>query len=99
MDYELDTCSRDLSTNFTLGEFLFGAVKLTSNFDPNKYGYSDKDIGFDACSQFSLPNGKKGKNVNIIFFLPIILSTLFIVDYCKKISIEQTLVKITVCYL
>ena len=40
MDYELDKWSRDLNTNFTLGECFFGAVKLTSNADPNKYGYS-----------------------------------------------------------
>ena len=40
MDYKLDTWSRDLNTDSTLGECLFEAVKLTSNADPNKYGYS-----------------------------------------------------------
>lgn len=43
-----------------------GAVKLTKNFDPNKFGYSVYRIGFDAHSQFSLLTGKCGKNV---FFL------------------------------
>ena len=34
---KLDTCSRDLNTDFTLGNCLFGAVKLTKNADPDKY--------------------------------------------------------------
>ena len=42
---------------------LFGAVKFTKNADSDKYGYSDHGIGFDANSQFSLPNGEWGKNV------------------------------------
>ena len=41
IDYKLITWSRDLSTYFTLGNCLFGAVKLTKNADPNKYGYQD----------------------------------------------------------
>ena len=39
-----------------------GAVKLTKNFDPNKFGYSVYRIGFDAHSQFSLLTGKCGRN-------------------------------------
>ena len=35
--YELDTWSRDLSTDFTLKDFLLGSVKLTKNADPDKY--------------------------------------------------------------
>ena len=31
---------------------LFGTVKLTENFDPDKYGYTCYGIGFDAHSQF-----------------------------------------------
>ena len=45
--YELDTWSRDLSTNFTLCSYLFEALKLTKNVDSNKYGYSGCDIGLD----------------------------------------------------
>ena len=41
-------------------------MKLTKNADPNKYGYSGYEIGFDALSQFLLPDGSWGKNV-IIF--------------------------------
>ena len=33
--YELDTCTRDLNTKFTLSACLFGAVKLTKNVDSN----------------------------------------------------------------
>ena len=36
---------------------MFGSVKLTKNTDPDNYGYSD------AHSLFSLPNGKRCKNV------------------------------------
>ena len=33
--YELDTCSKVLNTDFTLGD-LFGAVRLTKNADSDK---------------------------------------------------------------
>ena len=36
--YKLDTCSRDLNADVTLGNCLFGAVKITKN--TYKYGYS-----------------------------------------------------------
>ena len=41
-------------------------MKLTKNADPDKYGCSGFSIGFDALSQFSLPDGSWDKNV-IIF--------------------------------
>ena len=53
-DYELDTWSRDSSTEFILGDCLFGAVKLTKNTDPYKNGYSSSGIGLDARSNFSI---------------------------------------------
>ena len=34
--YELDTWSRDLSTDVTLKDCSFGAVKLAKNADPDK---------------------------------------------------------------
>ena len=34
--YKLDTWSKDLNTDFKLGNYLFRAVKLTKNVDPNK---------------------------------------------------------------
>ena len=38
--YELDAGSKDLSTDFSLGSFLFGLVKITKNADPDNYKYS-----------------------------------------------------------
>ena len=40
----------------------------TKNADSEKYGNSDYSIGFDARSQFLLPNGEWGKNVAIFVF-------------------------------
>ena len=57
---------KSLTTHFTLDNCLLGAMKLTKNADPDKYGYKDYGIGFDACSQFSFPDGSWGKDV-IIF--------------------------------
>ena len=34
--YKLDRWSRELNTDFTLKDCLFGAVKLTKNADPDK---------------------------------------------------------------
>ena len=64
--YELDSWSRDLGTDFTLGGCLFGGVKLAKNADPDKYVYSGYGTGFDTCIEHSLRNGSVGKNV-IIF--------------------------------
>ena len=64
---ELDRWSRDLNTDFTLKECLYGTVKLTKNADPDKYKYSGYGIGFDSRSKFSLLDGSMGKNV-IIFW-------------------------------
>ena len=55
ISYRLDL--RGLNTDFTLGNCLLGAVKLTKNADPNKYRYSGYGIRFDARSQYSLPGG------------------------------------------
>ena len=43
-----DTWSRDLNTDFTLRNCLFGTMKLNAN--PDKFGYGS--IGFDARSKF-----------------------------------------------
>ena len=65
--YEIDTSARGLNTDFTLGNSLFGAVKLTKNADPNKYGCSSYGVGFDALSRFSWSDGSSSKN--IVFFM------------------------------
>ena len=47
------------SVDFTLGNSLFGAVKLTKNADFDKYKYSGYGIGFDAHGNFSLSDGSE----------------------------------------
>ena len=47
---KLDTWSRNLKTNFMLGNCLVGAVKLTKNVGPGKYGHTGYGIGFDTFS-------------------------------------------------
>ena len=64
--YILNQWLRDLNTDFTLGNCLFGSVKLTQNADSDKYIYTGYGIGFDLGSEFSLPDGSVRKNV-IIF--------------------------------
>ena len=66
ISYQLDTWSKVLSKDFTLGNCLFGVVKLTKNTDPDKYKYSGYGLGFDYHLQFSWTDGSMGKNV-IIF--------------------------------
>ena len=63
--YELDTWSRDKSTDFASSDCLSGAVTLSKNADPNKYGYSGYIIGLDGLSIFSLSNNEWSKNVAI----------------------------------
>ena len=63
ISYELATWSRDLNKDFVPDNCFFGAVKLTNNVDPDKYGYSGYGIGFDLRSQFSWSDGSLGKNV------------------------------------
>ena len=63
--YELDRWSKDLDTDFTLANWLFGSVKLTKNADPDKYKYSGYGMGFDSRSEFLLPDGNYGKYVVI----------------------------------
>ena len=57
---------RDLNTDFTLNNCLFGSVKLTKNADPEKYKYSGYGIGFDSRSEFLFTDGSMGNNA-IIF--------------------------------
>ena len=57
---------RNLSTDFTLGNRLFGSVKLTKNADVDKYDYTGYGIGFDSRSEFLFTDISYGKNV-IIF--------------------------------
>ena len=48
---ELDRCSQELFSDFTLKHCLFGGVKLAANADPDKYVYSGYGIGLDSSSE------------------------------------------------
>ena len=61
ISYTLGPQLRNLNTDFTLGNFLFGSVKLTKNAALDKYKYSGYGIGFDSRSEFSLPDVTMGK--------------------------------------
>ena len=54
ISYTLSTWLRNLITDFTLKNCLFGSVKVTKNADPDKYKYSSYNKGFDSCSEFYL---------------------------------------------
>ena len=64
--YELDTWPRDLNSDFTSKDFLFGGVKLAKNPDPDKYAYTCYAIGFNSCSEYLFLDDNAGKNV-IVF--------------------------------
>ena len=64
--YILGSQLRNEKTDFTLGNCLFGSVKLTKNADLDKYKYTGYSIGFDSLSEFLFTDGSFGKNV-IIF--------------------------------
>ena len=80
--YKLNTWSKDLITDFTLGNCLLAVVKLTKNADPDKYKYSSYNIRFDSCSQFSWTDGGEGK----MLFLELIIVLLCILMVEIKIS-------------
>ena len=65
ISYTLNPQLRNLNTDSTLGNWLFGSVKLTKNADLDKYKYDGYDIGFDPPSEFSFTDGSFGKSVNI----------------------------------
>ena len=58
--------SRDLNSDFTLKDCLFGGAKLAKYAGPDKYVHIGYGIGFDSRSEFSLSDGSVDKNV-IIF--------------------------------
>ena len=66
ISYTLGPQIRDLNTDFTLGNCLFGSVKLIKNANLDKYKYTGYGIEFDSRSEFLFTDGSYGKNV-IIF--------------------------------
>ena len=83
--YGLDTWSRDLNSDFTLKDCLFGSVKLTKNADLGKYVCSCYGTGLDSLSEISLPDGSVGKN--IITFEVDMSSSVYIDNKIKDILI------------
>ena len=66
ISYTLGPQLRNLNTGFTLGNCLFGSVKLTKNADLDKYKYTGYSKGFDSCSEFLCTDGSYGKNFIIL---------------------------------
>ena len=66
ISYTLNPQLRNLNTDFTLGNCLFGSVKLTKNADLDKCKYTGYDIGFNFGSEFLFTDGSYRKNA-IIF--------------------------------
>ena len=64
--YELNMWSRDLNSDFTLKNCIFGDVKLANNAEPDKHVYTGYGIGFNLHSDFSLPDSSTGTNFIII---------------------------------
>ena len=54
ISYTLTPWLRNLNTDFTLNNCLFGSVKLTENADPGKHKYSGYSIGIVSRSEFIL---------------------------------------------
>ena len=65
ISYTLGPQLRNLNTDFTLCNCLFGSVNLTKNAELDKYKNSEYGIGFDSGSEFSLSDDSIGKNINI----------------------------------
>ena len=57
---------RNLNTDFSLNNCLFGSVKLTKNADPDKYKNSGYSIGFDSRLEFLFTDGSMERNVIIL---------------------------------
>ena len=66
ISYKLSPQFRNINTDFTLSNCLFGSVKLTKNADPDKYKYNGYDIGLDSRSEFLFTDWSIGRNV--LFF-------------------------------
>ena len=64
ISYLLTPWFRNLDTNFTLSNCLFGSVKLTKNADPDKYKYSHYSIRFDSRSELLFKNVSSSVHVD-----------------------------------
>ena len=65
--YEINLWPFTIGRDFSLGNSLYGSVKLTKNPDFDKYKYSGYGIGFDTRWSFSLSDGS-GFDKNVTKF-------------------------------
>ena len=65
ISYAINPQLRNLNKDFILGNCLLRSIKLIKNADVDKYKYGGYGLGFDPCSEFSLPDGSTGKDVII----------------------------------
>ena len=61
ISYTLNHWSRNLNIAFSLKMCLFGSAKLTEKVGPDKYKYSNYNIGFNSRSEFLFTDGSMGK--------------------------------------
>lgn len=64
--YVLDSWSREIGIKLTLGNCLFGAVKLTKYADFEKFENSGYSIEFDARLQLLTSSSEFGKNLSFL---------------------------------
>ena len=81
--YELDTWFRDLNTNFTFDNCLFGAVKLTKNSDSDKYDILVVVLDLLYVHNFT---GQSVAGVKMLLFLVLIWAHLCLLIIRRKIS-------------
>ena len=74
---------RNLNTDFTLGNYLFGSEKLTNNADLDKCKYTGYGKGFYSRSEALFTDGNYGK---MALFLEMIWSHLCMLIIKEKIS-------------
>ena len=67
--YLLSPCLRNLNTNFTLNNSLFGSVSPAKNTDSDKYKCSGYGIGLDSRSEFSFTDGGVWKKMSLFLEL------------------------------
>ena len=83
ISYTLNLQLINLNTDFTLGNGLFGSVKLTKNADLDEYKNSGYGIGFDSRLEFSIQNGSFGK---MLLFLELMSAQLCLLIIRKNMS-------------
>ena len=63
--YELDPIASTRDDTFTVQNALFGAMRITENFNTSKYAYKGYGICFDEGGMFSEGSINNGRNVFI----------------------------------